>query len=347
MKALLRMDREATTPQRRMVIGYGAAIAAVLITSAYPALTRLSVTTSLTPADLLLFRFGVGAILFAPVLMLRFRRITRAEWRSALPLSFLQGWGMAAFVVFGLEFGPASHAAALGPGAIGAWVAVVAFAGYGVRLSSRKLIGIIVIVSGIGFIVAASYRGLSLETAMIGDAMFLTASALGATYLVTVEHRRLDPVLSAGLVCMTSALIILPWHYFLGVSTIVSAPIAEIVWQMIFQGVLFGGAAFLALNYAIRLIGSQNVGILTAMVPVIGGLCSLLIAHDSVSDVEWIGIATISVGVVVAAIGKRRFRSPHRLATADLPAHAYQAETEMRNGKARPQWVRFSIRGSR
>jgi drug/metabolite transporter (DMT)-like permease len=298
-----------TTPSQRRTAGYAAAIVAVLITSSYPALTRLSVTTSLTPADLLMFRFGVGALLFAPMLIFRLPRITRAEWRSALPLSFLQGWGMAALVVFGLEFGPASHAAALGPGAIGAWVAVVAFIGYGVRLSSRKLVGIIIILSGIGLIVVASYRGLSLDTAMIGDAMFLTASALGATYLVTVEHRRLDPVLSAGLVCMTSALIILPWHYFFGASTIASAPIAEIVWQLMFQGVLFGGAAFLALNYAIRLIGSQNVGVLSAMVPVIGGLCSSLIAHDAISDVEWAGIATISLGVVVASLRQRPFRS--------------------------------------
>ena len=85
---------------------------------------------------------------------------------------------------------------------------------------------------------------------MIGDAMFLTASALGATYLVTVEHRRLDPVVSAALVCTASAMIILPWHYFFGASMITSAPLTEIIWQIAFQGVLFGGAAFLALNYA-------------------------------------------------------------------------------------------------
>ncbi len=303
MTPSLRANFLTTVPQRRTAIGYAAAIIAVLITSAYPALTRLSVTTSLTPDDLLLFRFGIGALLFAPLLVLRFRRIRRAEWRSALPLSFLQGWGMAALVVFGLQFAPASHAAALGPGAIGAWVAIVAFVCYGVRLSSRKLVGIIIIVSGIGSIVLASYRGFSLDTAMIGDAMFLTASALGATYLVNVEYRRLDPVLSAGLVCMISAMIILPWHYFFGTSTIDSAPLGEIV----FQGVLFGGVAFLALNYAIRLIGSQNVGILTALVPVIGGVCSLVIVGDPITNVEWIGIATISAGVVVASM--RTFRS--------------------------------------
>src|SRR6266550_2040284 len=307
MTPSLRANFLTTVPQRRTAIGYAAAIIAVLITSAYPALTRLSVTTSLTPDDLLLFRFGIGALLFAPLLVLRFRRIRRAEWRSALPLSFLQGWGMAALVVFGLQFAPASHAAALGPGAIGAWVAIVAFVCYGVRLSSRKLVGIIIIVSGIGSIVLASYRGFSLDTAMIGDAMFLTASALGATYLVTVEYRRLDPVLSAGLVCMISAMIILPWHFFFGNSTIASAHLAEIAWQIVFQGVLFGGVAFLALNYAIRFIGSQNVGILTAMVPVIGGVCSLVIVGDPITNVEWIGIATISAGVVVASM--RTFRS--------------------------------------
>jgi drug/metabolite transporter (DMT)-like permease len=300
---------------RRALAGYAAAVVTVLITSSYPAVTRLSVTTSLTPADLLLFRFGVGALVFAPMLVLRFRRITRAEWRGALPLSFLQGWGMAGFVVFGLQFGPASHAAALGPGAIAAWVAVVAFLRYGVRVSSRQLAGIMIILSGVGLIVAASWHGLSLDTAMVGDAMFLTASALGATYLVTVEQRRLDPVVSAALVCTASALIIVPCHYFFASSTIASASMNEIVWQMVFQGVLFGGVGFLALNFSIRLIGSQNVGVLTAMVPVIGGLCSLAIAGDVVSAAEWIGITTISLGVVLASL---RRRAALRHAVSDL-----------------------------
>ena len=316
-----------TEARRSMALGYAAAIFAVLVTSAYPALTRLSVTTSLTPADLLVFRFVIGALFFAPLLALRWRRITRAEWRLALPLSFFQGWGMAAFVVFGLQLGPASHAAALGPGAIGAWVAAIAFVGYGVRVSSRKLVGIVIILAGIGFIVIASYRGLSIEDAIMGDAMFLIASALGATYLVNVERRRLDPVVSAALVCIVSALIVLPWHYFFGESTIASAPMREIVWQMVFQGVLFGGAAFLAVNCAIRLIGSQNVGILTAMVPVIGAFCSLMIAGDAITQFEWIGIGTISVGVVVAALAPRVFRSNAKLQVSPRAIHPMTRRT--------------------
>ena len=139
----------ATDARRRRTLGYALALVAVLITASYPALTRSSVTTHFTPGDLLAFRFGIGALVFGPLLLLRFRRITGTEWRSARPLSFLQGWGMAALVVFGLQLGPASHAAALGPGAIGAWVAVIAFVAYGVRVSSRKFIGLLAIVAGI------------------------------------------------------------------------------------------------------------------------------------------------------------------------------------------------------
>ena len=98
-----------------LALGYLAALTAVLITAVYPALTRLSVTTTLTPADLLLFRLGGSGLLFAPFLVMHAHEIPKADWLAGFPLSFLHGWGMVACVVFGLQFAPASHAAALGP----------------------------------------------------------------------------------------------------------------------------------------------------------------------------------------------------------------------------------------
>ena len=52
-----------------LALGYVAAFAVVLITSVYPSLTRLSVTTTLTPADVLLFRLGLSGLLFVPYLV--------------------------------------------------------------------------------------------------------------------------------------------------------------------------------------------------------------------------------------------------------------------------------------
>ncbi len=288
--------------RKPLALGYFAALTAVFITAVYPALTRLSVTTTLTPADLLLFRLGGSGLLFAPFLVMHAHEIPKADWLAGLPLSFLHGWGMAACVVFGLQFAPASHAAALGPGAIAAWIALVGFIAYGVHVHSRKLAGISIIVVGVGLILVASHRGLSVPTAMIGDAMFLLASALGASYLVYIQRRRLNPVVAAALVCVASAMIVVPWHYCLATSAIATAPVQEILWQLLFQGVLVGCCAFFALNYATLAIGSQTVGVLSALVPVIGALCSMLITRDSISSLEWTAIVVISLGVVIASL---------------------------------------------
>jgi drug/metabolite transporter (DMT)-like permease len=290
---------------RPVALGYLAALAAVLITAVYPALTRLSITTTLTPADLLLFRLGVSGLLFTPFLLRHAHEIPRADWLAGLPLSFLHGWGMAACVVFGLQFAPASHAAALGPGAIAAWIALVGFLAFGVQVHARKLAGISIIVVGVGLILVASYRGLSVSTALIGDGMFLLASALGAGYLVYIQRRRLNPVVAVALVCVASAMIVIPWHYFFAASALATAPVREIVWQLLLQGVLVGCCAFFALNYATLAIGSQTVGVLSALVPVLGALCALLITRDSISSLEWTAIGVISLGVAVASLPAR------------------------------------------
>ena len=299
----------ATCPveRRRIVLGSVAALAAVLITGIYPALTRLSIATNtLSPADLLLFRFGVSGLLFAPLLVRRARQIPPAQWLAAIPLSLLQGWGMGACVIFGLQFAPASHAAALGPGAIAAWIALIGFIAHGVRIRPRKIVGICAIIAGAALVLFGSYQGLSLSTAMLGDGMFLLASAMGATYLIEVQRRRLDPVVAAALVCVASAIVVVPWHSASATSAIATAPAREIVGQVVLQGVLIGCCALVALNYATRTIGSQTVGVLSALVPVIGAACSTVATGEAISIPEWAAIGAISAGVALASRGGAR-----------------------------------------
>ena len=306
MKAI----QAAIAARKGMALGYIAAFTVVLITSAYPAVTRLGVATTLTPADLLLFRLGVSGLLFVPYLVRHAREIRTSDWLSALPLSFLHGWGMAGCVIFGLQFAPASHAAALGPGAIAAWIALIGFVAYRIEVDLKRLSGIAIIIVGVALILVASYRGESLANAVVGDTMFLAASALGATYLVYIQRRRLDPVLAAALVCVASAMVVGPWHYFFAESAITSAPLTDLAWQVLFQGVVFGCGVFFAINYAVLAVGSQTVGVLSALVPVVGALCAMLIVGDRVSGLEWMAIASISFGVVVAclpaAVNRRR-----------------------------------------
>jgi drug/metabolite transporter (DMT)-like permease len=298
----MKMLKATTASGKGVALGYVAAFTVVLVTSAYPAVTRLGVGTTLTPADLLLFRLGVSGLLFAPYLVRHASEIRTSDWLSALPLSFLHGWGMAGCVIFGLQFAPASHAAALGPGAIAAWIALIGFVAYRIQVDARRLAGIAIIVAGVALILVASYHGQSLAHAIVGDGLFLAASALGATYLVYIQRRRLDPILAAALVCVASAMVVGPWHYFFAESTIGSAPLTDLAWQLVFQGVVFGCGVFFAINYAVLAVGSQTVGVLSALVPVVGALCAMLIVGDRVSTLEWMAIAAISAGVAVGCI---------------------------------------------
>src|SRR6185295_15872884 len=122
--------------RRAAVVGFVAALLAVTFTAIYPAVTRLSVVTTMTPADILMIRLGVSGLIFAPYLFWKARDIPAATWRAGFKLSFFHGWGMAGCVIFGLQYAPASHSAALGPGTISAWIAAINFLLYGIVIGS-------------------------------------------------------------------------------------------------------------------------------------------------------------------------------------------------------------------
>ena len=107
--------------------GYLAAGVAVVIWAAYPVATRAGVTGSFAPQELVTLRFGVGALLFLPYLLLHYRAIKPKAWLQGVPLMVFQGAGMGALVIWGLQLAPANHQAALGPGVNVAWVALLGF----------------------------------------------------------------------------------------------------------------------------------------------------------------------------------------------------------------------------
>jgi len=123
------------------VNGYFAAALAVLISAAYPVATRAAVTGSFSAEELVTLRFGVGALLFLPYLLVHFRAISREAWLRGMPLTLFQGAGMGALVIFGLQFAPANHQAALGPGICSSWVALLGFLVFARRPSLRIVIG--------------------------------------------------------------------------------------------------------------------------------------------------------------------------------------------------------------
>lgn len=243
----------------RRVRAYGATLTLVLLASSAPAITRLSLTQHLGALDLVLLRCGVGALVFLPFLLARWRRLPRRLLVVGVVLAFLHGWGMHLAAIAGLQFSPAGHASALGPGFLPVWVLMWRWLGYGVVADRLQGLGLALIASGALVLVGHSSWSVFENRLLIGDLLFLLSSCLAAMYLVYVQQHAVDPMQATALVAVYSgivgALLLWAWPTPSGLWT---APTAEVIVQAAFQGLGMGAAAVLLASYATRHLGSQR-----------------------------------------------------------------------------------------
>jgi len=282
------------------MLGYSAALLAALIFASYPVATRAGVLGTFLPEDLMLLRFGVGTLCFLPYLVLHFSAIERDVWVKGIALALFQGAGMAGLVIFGLQFAPANHAAALGPGISAAWVAVLGFLVFAQRPSARIVIGVAMCSLGVGAMTWSSALGLK-SLILTGDAMFVGASVLGALYALNLRRWGIGAMQGAAIVTLYSALVVVPWCLWTRTTRLFETGPAELFWQVLWQGVLIGCVALIALNLAIGRLGSERSTVLVALVPALSTVFGLLFLGEIPSNLETAGILTISAGVLVGA----------------------------------------------
>lgn len=282
------------------ITGYYAAALAVLIWAGYPVATRAAVTGAFAAEELVTLRFGVGALLFLPYLIAHFRAIGRDAWLRGVPLTLFQGVGMGALVICGLQLAPANHQAALGPGVSPAWVALLGFVVFARRPSVRLVLGASLCALGVVALTWSSAASGS-PRALIGDAMFLSASALGALYVLQLRRWGVGAVQAAAIVTVYSASIVVPWHLWFASAPLWHVAPVELIWQTLWQGVLIGCVALIALNHAIAHLGAERSSALVALVPVLSAMLALVFLGEVPSAAEISAFLAISAGVTIGA----------------------------------------------
>jgi drug/metabolite transporter (DMT)-like permease len=239
-----------------------------------------------------------------PYLLLRFRGIQREAWLRGVPLTLFQGAGMGALVICGLQFAPANHQAALGPGVNAAWVALLGFLVFDRRPSPRIVVGATLCAMGV-LLLTGWGAARQDPTVLLGDAMFLSASALGALYVLQMRSWGVSAMQAAAIVTVYSGLIVVPWHLFSAAQPLWRVTPFELLWQTLWQGVLIGCVALIALNQAIKRLGAERSSALIALVPVLTAILAGLFLDEVPSTGEIAAILAISAGV---SIGASRYR---------------------------------------
>lgn len=278
-------------------------MAVVLLASSAPAVTRLSLAHDLGALDLVLLRCGIGGLVFLPFLLANWRRVPKKLAVVGVALAFLHGWGMHLTAIAGLQFSPAGHASALGPGAVPVWVMLWRRLGYGAQPGRLQAAGLALIALG-GLVLVGYSSWSSFDNKMlIGDLLFLLSSGFAAAYLVYVQQHAVDPMHATTLVAVYSGVVggLLLWAWPTP-SALWTATTSEVLIQAAFQGLGMGACAILLASYATRQLGSQRFAVFLSAIPVLSLFFGQTIVGDSVHPYEATAAALVSSGIFVAGV---------------------------------------------
>ena len=279
--------------------GWIAVTATICIWTGFILVSRAGGKGILTGWDVAALRFGVGALIavfFLP-------RVTLPPPKVIALFSLFGGIGYAVTVYSAFRMAPAAHAAVLMPGALPFETAVIAWLWLKQAPSRPQRIALGLVLAGIVLTAAdtLSHGAQITGMQMVGDALFLCGSSTWATFTLLLRRHPVSPLTATVTTTLGSAIVYLPlWWLFLP-STLGQAPVAEILMQAVYQGVLVVFVAMLLYTLAVRHLGPQTVALLMAVVPGLAALAAVPVLDEPLSVLALAGLGAVTAGAVLGA----------------------------------------------
>jgi drug/metabolite transporter (DMT)-like permease len=275
-------------------------LAAVSIWAGWSVLTRLAVTTRLDAWDISALRFGLAGLLLLPLAARRGLALDRLGWGGLLVLVAGGGVPYVLLAAGGLKFAPAHDQAALNPGFMPLFVALLATSLLGETLSSARKSGLALIF--LGALVLVGWHALETGTLRtVGHVLFLGAALLWAGFTVQMRYAKLEPLHATALVAVGSCFLYLPLYLAVAGTRLLQLPPAELVTQTIYQGVLVTVVSLVLYGRSIELIGASGAAAFGALVPTLSAMFAIILIGEWPSLTDWIGMTLISSGVYLAS----------------------------------------------
>ncbi len=274
----------------------------VVVWSAWPAFTRLAVTESVTPADIVLLRYGIGGLILLPVLLRLAGSMPRHAWLEGLWFALLQGAPLALLTAQGLALAPAGHLS-LSTGLMPLFTSLLCFYVLGEAISRLRKLGLVLITLGALAIGGVSIASIHLDH-WKGDILFICAGMMGSAYLLRMRRSGLSAMQGAALLSVYSLLIYLPFFiwFFWESSRLTQIPVSDLLFQGFYQGVLMGALTIFSLGRSTMLLGAPAAAMSLALLPVASFLLAYFILGEVPTIFEILGAVAISLGAFLAAL---------------------------------------------
>jgi len=292
---------------RNLRIGLLAALAAAFIGSAWQLVSRHGVTTTLGPMELALLRYGIPALLLAPLWFGQRLVVPPEAPRIALVLLIIGGglpFGL--LVLAGARWAPASHMGLFMAGSLPLFTAIGAWIHKGQKVEGVRLAGLACIALGMALFAAGSFRSGSLDWR--GDLLFLAAAMLWAVHSLAFPHCGLTPWQGAAFVNGWSSLLLLPVLAIAGAPRLLSAPWPDVALQALAQGLVAGVLGLVIYMLAVARLGAARASLSAAAVPVLTTLGAAAWMNEPVTGAVLLALALVVPGIVLAS-GAVRWRA--------------------------------------
>jgi drug/metabolite transporter (DMT)-like permease len=285
-------SREAALP----LVGVAAGVGAVLIWAGWIVATREAVKEALDPAALAMLRFGVPALVFAPVwLRLGFwpKGMTPgyalALLGSGAPFTYLAATAM--------RSAPPAEVGPLLPGTMPLIVALLSAFLFREKLGFDRWIGAGLVALGILAIVGVD--AMDFAAGWRAHLLLFCAAGMWAAFTLAFKRGAFSAMQATAMVALWSAIasaplgipsLVVGWRDGLGTTILV---------QGFLQGVLSGVIAILLYGVSVRRLGASRGAALVALVPALAALLAIPVLNEWPSAAAWVGVAASSLGVLL------------------------------------------------
>ena len=277
--------------------GYLYGFITVCMWAGFVLLSRMAQASGLNSFDMTALRFGTASLLLFPA-WLFWQRVPLFTLQTLL-LALIGGIGYALCAYSAFHFAPASHGAVLLSGVLPFFVTLVAWLLLGEKPSVQRWLALSVI--GGGVLCLAFYSLGDLQNSWPGDLLLLASSCLWAIYSVLAKRWGYSPWTLTSAVALIPAVLYLPIYALFLPKALAEAPLALIVTQGLYQGIVATILAMLAYLKAISILGTERAAVFLALVPITTGLTAVPLLGEALTGWLLSGLVFVSLGSFVAS----------------------------------------------
>src|SRR5450755_1054214 len=215
-----------------LVKGFAWATLSVGILSGWFVVTRLGLSHHLGIWDVVALRFGEGAVLLTPTLLLGRSKLPLRAWLQGIPLAVLWGAPFILLVGTGLRLTSATVASSIAPALMPIFAGVFVWMLRGLIPRPVEISGYVLISVGL-VVLVRSHASTEGRADPVGILSLIVAAAMWALYALRLKAGAFSPLQATALICFWSALFYVPVYFGLGLSNLSAASATELSYQSV------------------------------------------------------------------------------------------------------------------